>query len=319
MTNALEEWDAELPMKVLKFETADSLVIERTLYLRKYSLILDKNRCVGCEICSLACPKEAISVKAAQKVEGQPARKPVVDVDLEKCNFCGICSAICPFGAMQVRVDGEKVIPVINTESFPQLTRDIFVDASKCDIKCLELSDVCPLNIITIKALDKDGREVKDVNAVERPEELQISIEIEKEACPCCRVCEFKFPRGAIRVNKIFHGSIRINLDKCPEGCRDCVDVCPIDGTLYLGDDGKVRINEATCVYCGACRIACPEDAIEIQRTSIRHTPVRSGAWNKTLERLTSPEYAARELLAKGFSRARDSVWRRLGWEVPRG
>jgi len=312
-------WDAELPMKVEKHETPERLVIERTLYLRKYSLTLNRERCVGCELCSIVCPREAITVSPAPKEEGKPAQKPIVDVDEEKCTFCGVCNAICPFGAVQVRIDGEEVMPVVESESFPQLVREIYIDSSKCDVKCLELADVCPLNIITLKALDKDGKEIEDISAIESPSDIQISIEIEKEACPCCKVCEFKFPPGAIRINKIFHGRIRIISEKCPEGCRDCVDVCPIDGTLYVGEDGKVHVNEATCVYCGACRIACPEDAIDLQRIAIRHTPVKSGAWNKALEKLTSPERAARELLAKGFSRARDSVWRRLGWGVPRG
>jgi len=38
-------------------------------------------------------------------------------------------------------------------------------------------------------------------------------------------------------------------------------------------------------------KIVCPENqALELQRTSIYHTPVHSDAWNKALEKLASPQ-----------------------------
>ena len=110
----------------------------------------------------------------------------------------------------------------------------------------------------------------------------------------------------------------RQHQDKCPDGCTDCLDVCPITGALYLSDDdGKVHVNEAFCVYCGACKVVCPVDeALELERTSINHTPVRSGVWNKTLEKLASPIIMTKELKAKSSQKARESVEKRLGWKV---
>ena len=64
-------------------------------------------------------------------------------------------------------------------------------------------------------------------------------------------------------VKKAFEGKISINQQKCPEGCHDCVDVCPITGTLSVGEDKKVYVNDLTCTYCGACKNVCPvEDAL---------------------------------------------------------
>jgi len=68
------------------------------------------------------------------------------------------------------------------------------------------------------------------------------------------------------------------------------------------------------CVYCGACKIVCPVgEALDFKRTRINHAPVRSGAWNKALERLTSPTDMAKELKTKRSLKARESVKKRLG------
>ena len=86
------------------------------------------------------------------------------------------------------------------------------------------------------------------------------------------------------------------------------MDVCPINGTLTV-TNGKVEVNEATCTYCGACKVVCPVDAaLTLKRTKVLHTPIHSGAWNKTLERVTSPLDAAKELKAIGGMNAKKVV-----------
>ncbi len=121
-----------------------------------------------------------------------------------------------------------------------------------------------------------------------------------------------------MHVRKFLQGKLSIHPERCPEGCKDCLDVCPIDGALYLSnEDRKVRENELYCVYCGACKIVCPVDeALELKRTRIIHTPVRSGAWNKALERLTSSVEMTKELKTKGSRKARESVAKRLEYRV---
>lgn len=301
-----------MPMKVLKTENDDKLTVERILHARRYALTLDKNRCTGCEICMIACPKEAIEVKKIPKEEGEKAKPPVVDVDEKKCHYCGICSSICPFGALDVKVNGETVTPVVESESFPQLIREIEVDSTKCDSRCLDVEDPCPLGLVEVRVQPpEEGVEAPAVRGEKK--EAQVLVGMDRDFCPCCRVCEVKFPNGAIKVRKIFNGILRINRDKCPEGCHDCLDVCPITGALYLSEDGKVHVNDLHCVYCGVCKIVCPEEgALELQRTSIRHTPLRSGAWNKALEKLTSTTEMTKELRTKSSKKLRESVEKRL-------
>jgi len=305
-----------MPLKTTKTDTAKALTLEWALHIKNYKLTLDKDVCVGCQICSLACPKEAIKIEKQPKIQGKKAKKAKIDIDLAKCNFCGICDVLCPYGAIKVTINSEHTLSIIEKESFPQLIRDIQVDTSKCPVNCVECEEACPLDLIKITRVMADGKILEKIPKRKR-KGIQVKIDIMKERCPCCRICEFKCPEGVLHVRKFMQGKIAIDPEKCPEGCTDCLDVCPITGALYFSDeDKKVHVNEMFCVYCGACKIVCPVDeALELKRTKIIHTPIRSGTWNKTLERLASPIEITKELKAKGSLKARESVEKRLGWK----
>ena len=306
-----------MPLKTTKTETAKALMLEWILHVKNYRLALDRNLCVGCQICALACPKEAIKVEKQPKVQGEKAKRAKVDIDLKKCNFCGICDVLCPYGAIKVTVNGEHALSIVEKESFPQLIREVKVDASKCPVDCNECEEACPLSIIKVTRLTPDGKIVDNLKSLTKKQrkELKVQVDIDMEHCPCCRICETKCPEGIIQVRKFIQGRIAINQKKCPEGCTDCLDVCPITGALYFSDeDKKVHVNELFCVYCGACKIVCPvEGALELKRTRVFHTPVRSGAWNKVLERIASPIEVSKELKAKSSQKVLEVVEKRFG------
>ena len=51
-------------------------------------------------------------------------------------------------------------------------------------------------------------------------------------------------------------------LDKCT-GCKICWLYCP-ENTIFMREDGKVRIDYEYCKGCGICANVCPFDAIEM-------------------------------------------------------
>jgi 4Fe-4S ferredoxin len=303
-----------MPFKKTKNDAADALVLEWVLQVKNYKLTLDRDRCVGCQICTLACPKQAISLQK-QPSSSETTKHAKVDIDLEKCNFCGICQITCPYSALKVTLNGGNDLAVLAKESYPQLIKDIVVDTRKCDKDCVQCEAVCPLKLIKIQKVGFDGKPVGDLSALSPlgKKRVQVNVDIQKQYCPTCRACEFKCSPGAITVKKVIEGNICINQEKCPEGCHACVDVCPITGTLLLGENGKVAVNQQTCMSCGACKNVCPQpEALVVNRTKVNHTPIHSGTWNKTLERLTSPENAIKEFKAQAAHTRRELVAHRF-------
>jgi 4Fe-4S ferredoxin len=107
-------WWSDMPLKTQKLDTAETLTLEWILHVKTYKLTLDRTRCVGCQICSLACPKNAITLTKQPKTEAMKTKPAKVDVDLAKCNFCGICDVTCPYGAIQVTLNGQHTLNVVS-------------------------------------------------------------------------------------------------------------------------------------------------------------------------------------------------------------
>ncbi|MCL2173112.1 MAG: 4Fe-4S dicluster domain-containing protein [Candidatus Bathyarchaeota archaeon] len=304
-----------MPYKSSKQDSSDVLTLEWVLQVKNYKLTLDKHRCMGCQICCLACPKEAVTVERQLKI-GEKTLKPKVDINLDKCNFCGICDVTCPFGAIQVTLNGVHNLALIATKSYPKLERTITLDPKECPKTCSNCETACPFQLIKVSKTGFDGKPVEDIHELSLTEKrrIKVSVDIKKEYCPTCKICEINCPPKTLRVTKIFEGKIAIDSSKCSLNCHACVDVCPIPNVLTVDTDGKVVVNEVCCIYCGACKNVCPVevDALLVKRIKVAHERVHSGAWNKALEKLTSKRDGVKALKAVASIKKRDIVIKRL-------
>jgi 2-oxoglutarate ferredoxin oxidoreductase subunit delta len=68
------------------------------------TIVVDENRCKGCELCTSVCPKGVIEMADYFTPRGY---KPAVLVDPEGlCTGCLLCSTICPDAAITVYREG---------------------------------------------------------------------------------------------------------------------------------------------------------------------------------------------------------------------
>lgn len=246
--------------------------------------VLDREGCLGCGICADVCAKEAITLSEAIVEDGRLVDRPEVSIDAGKCVMGGTCAVFCPSGALHVTVEGSEEPPVVTFEAIPSLVKTIEIDSSRCVSDCMyACRDACPVDVIEVRTLEKDG------------ETLITGVDVDRSKCIYCKRCVTACPYSLITVERPFDGVTEVDVSKCPEGCMVCVDACPSEA-LKRGEDGRPVLEGEYCIYCSTCENVCPEDAITVRRTSVACSDVKSGAWFKALEKLTSPEVLSREL-----------------------
>lgn len=82
--------------------------------LRRYDNGLEM--CVGCELCQVACPANAIVVFGAENDPNNPnspGERYAYDyqINMLRCIFCGLCEEACPTGALHLTQEFELAAP----------------------------------------------------------------------------------------------------------------------------------------------------------------------------------------------------------------
>ena len=292
------------------------IVLERAMITRHYVMTWDLERCVGCQIGPLVCPKEAVIHVEGEIVDGRLAKKSSVDIDAEKCVLCGICEVTCPKNAITLTINGQRENPVLVYEAFPDLIQSTTFDKEKFDWSRKDfVIDNCPTNVISYD------------------EELDTLV-VDDEHCIRCRQCEIA-SNGAFHVVQPWQGKVELRREKCIEGCLACADICPTRA-LHIDEDGELVLADYYCIKCGACMQVCPvkpeyeeheftfesqgvtktvvhrritnaeELPIWVERWRVRHTPVQSAAWIEALSKMADDKAGAVEIDSKRALKRRD-------------
>jgi NADH-quinone oxidoreductase subunit I len=94
-------------------ETRDFAPVYRGMHVLKR----DENgaeRCTACGLCAVACPAEAITMVAAERVKGEEKLyreekyASVYEINMLRCIFCGLCEEACPKEAIFLT---DRIVP----------------------------------------------------------------------------------------------------------------------------------------------------------------------------------------------------------------
>ena len=282
---------------------------------RHYVMTWDLDRCVGCQIGPLVCPKEAVIHVEGEIVDGRLAKKPSVDIDPDKCVLCGICEVVCPKNAITLTINGQRENPVLAYEAFPDLIQSTTFYKERFDWSRKDfVIDNCPTDVISY-------------------DEAQDTLVVDDEHCIRCRQCEVASD-GAFQVVQPWQGRVELRREKCVAGCLACADICPTRA-LHI-DEGELALADYYCIKCGACMQVCPikpeyeeyEVTVEshgvtktvihqrvtnaddlpiwVERWRVRHQPVQSATWIEALSKMADDKAGAVEIDSKRALKRRD-------------
>jgi len=301
-----------------KTKTEHEMTIARPMVTRNYLMRWDLDRCVGCQIGPIVCPKDALTHVEAELQDGRIVKRASVDVDETKCVNCGICVVSCPTHAISLTINGKPEIPVIEYGAYPEFITKTIFRKEKFDFSLKEfLIDNCPTGVISY-------------------DEMRETMRVDFDNCIHCRQCEIA-SKGAFEVRQAWVGSVELHRERCVEGCLACADICPTRA-LHIDDAGELVLADYYCIKCGACMEVCPIKAeyvevpfefesqgmtlqrtlkkltnsdelpVKVERWRVNHTEVSSASWIEALRKVSDDKAKSVEIDRKRALRRADLI-----------
>ena len=301
-----------------KSKTEHEMTIARPMVTRNYLMRWDLDRCVGCQIGPIVCPKGALTHVEAELQDGRVVKRSSVDVDEKKCVNCGICVVSCPTHAISLTINGETEIPVLEYGAFPEFITKTIFRQEKFDFSLKDfIIENCPTGVISY-------------------DEKRETMRVDFDNCIHCRQCEVA-SKGAFEVRQAWVGSVVLHRERCVEGCLACADICPTRA-LHINDSGELVLADYYCIKCGACMEVCPVKAeyaeesfefesqgmthqrtlrrltnadklpVKVERWRVNHTEVSSAAWIEALRKLSDEKAKSVEIDRKRALRRADLI-----------
>lgn len=189
----------------------NKIITERKERHANTSLVLDVEKCTGCNLCFTICPRYAIErgpigASIRKKTDASPIR-----INYHKCIFCGLCAFICPFDALELRINDKPSEKIKRGVSLPFLEGDeiyckrtgntalkfiegeIVVSDNLCPGGCSTCIDVCPVQCLDLPVASK-----------KIPWEKTPKVNVNRDKCLYCGACLFSCPApGAIEMQRI--------------------------------------------------------------------------------------------------------------------
>jgi len=271
-----------------KQERDNCLELSLQMYVDRVELRLDKQACIKCDICSLVCPRQAVTI-----IPGETDLE--IDIDPRRCVLCEVCAHFCPLGAVTLTYNGQTKAILTEHQGLAPFLPKIQMDKSKCPEPCPPLPEgeihwcrqqlqliansleECPKHCH--KCLEACPRQaiVLDGTGLQTLPQPDLCL----RCTQCLGVCRYE----SIEVNPQFSGEVIIDDRKCPPDCVKCIDLCPVKAINREGERVFLRVER--CSYCGVCRNICDEGAITLIRKEVIATPGKfSQAWVEALTKL---------------------------------
>ncbi|MEJ5365311.1 MAG: 4Fe-4S dicluster domain-containing protein [Desulfosoma sp.] len=266
--------------------------VHRILYtLRFYhvtlSLEIDRDRCIRCDLCSLACPRQALRIDADE-------RGLEIHLDHERCVFCEVCAYVCPVAAIALQYEDHSKEILRRSGGLPPIPEKLRVDVERCPHRCelleFEQDHWCRQQRRLVENRETECPKYcfRCVQNCPRGVYRETPEGTSPDPAPClrCEHCQETCPYGSIRVSPLFRGRVVLDPDRCPSDCALCMEVCPVK--VIERRDGRVTLIRDSCALCGACASVCDQDAVRVVREAVLVPEADTCAlWDRIREALT--------------------------------